>query len=358
MNGDETDLLIAAIEQICADSDERSSAAEEEFDERSWRLLERAGFTLVSVPADLGGSGGSLQQACAVTRAAGRIGLAGPLSETMWMAAWMLAASGVPVPRGPMTAALLDPAEVSLTRADDGWRIDGVLRRVPWAAATNLLVGLAPDADGGPRVVRLMPGAAGLRDGHNLAGEPRQDVICRDVHLAGDDVVVAGPAVTPTSLAHRAVLSRVAALAGAGEQVLDLATAQAKQREQFGRPLVRFQAVQQLLAQLAAETASVVVAAEAAALALEGGSEQEAAFAIAAAKASASSSAGSIAAWGHQVVGALGFTMEHRMQRSSRRLWSWREEYGNERTHHLDLAEQVMSGDAWDLIVDRHHPRR
>ena len=33
----------------------------------------------------------------------------------------------------------------------------------------------------------------------------------------------------------------------------------------------------------------------------------------------------------HQVHGAMGYTLEHSLNHRTRRLWNWREEYGNER---------------------------
>lgn len=351
MNADETALLIAAIEEICADGADWSPTRVGEFDASSWRQLERLSFTLVPVPEHLGGGGGTLEQASAITRAVGRLGLAVPLAETMWLAGWMLGASKSPVPSGPLTAAKAE-GSVSLTRVGGGWQLDGVLRRVPWAEAADLIVGLVP-GESGPKVVKLRPEASDVRVGLNLAGEQRCDVICHETELTAAEVIDAGPDVTPEQFDHRAALSRAIAMSGAAEQVLALAVAQAKEREQFGRPLARFQAVQQLLAQLAAETVAVVVAAQAAVLALEHGTPEDAAFAIAAAKASSSASAGSIAAWGHQVLGALGFTIEHPLHRSTRRLWAWREEFGNEREHHIDLAAQALANDPWNLIVAR-----
>jgi alkylation response protein AidB-like acyl-CoA dehydrogenase len=39
--------------------------------------------------------------------------------------------------------------------------------------------------------------------------------------------------------------------------------------------------------------------------------------------------AGAVAAIGHQVLGAIGFTDEHPLRRLTIRLWAWREQYGN-----------------------------
>ena len=51
---------------------------------------------------------------------------------------------------------------------------------------------------------------------------------------------------------------------------------------------------------------------------------------MAAAKARVGEAAGIAAAIAHQVHAAIGFTHEHALHRSTRRLWSWREEFGSE----------------------------
>ena len=52
--------------------------------------------------------------------------------------------------------------------------------------------------------------------------------------------------------------------------------------------------------------------------------------AVAAAKIRAGEAAGIGAAIAHQMHGAMGFTQEHRLHYWTRRLWSWRDEFGNE----------------------------
>jgi acyl-CoA dehydrogenase len=83
-----------------------------------------------------------------------------------------------------------------------------------------------------------------------------------------------------------------------------------------------------MLAELAGETLSVRAATDAA-VAMVGTSGE--AFAIAAAKCRASEAVGRSCRIAHQIHGALGFTDEHVLGRLTRRLWSWRDEAGNER---------------------------
>jgi acyl-CoA dehydrogenase len=350
MNSDEARLLIAAIEQIF----DGHRGGPREFDEpgldsAAWRLLTEAGFSLVSVPEEAGGSGGTLQDAAVILRAVSRIGLAVPLAESTWLAAWALASAGVEVPRGPLTAALLDDAQGELARTAGSWQLNGVLRRVPWAADVEFVVGVLA-RERPARVVLLDPGSAELRPCRNLAGEPRVDVVCPGL-LVDDAAPACSDDVTAAAFRARAAAGRVVAMSGAAEQALHHAVTQAGCREQFGRPLARFQAVQHLLARMAAETTALVVAGQAAVATLESGSADEVALAVAAAKAAASDAAGSIAAWAHQVLGAMGFAMEHPLQRSTRRLWAWRDEYGNECVHGRSLAQLALASDPWSVIT-------
>ncbi|MBV9585355.1 MAG: acyl-CoA dehydrogenase, partial [Alphaproteobacteria bacterium] len=62
----------------------------------------------------------------------------------------------------------------------------------------------------------------------------------------------------------------------------------------------------------------------------EGPASERALLDVAAAKVRVGEAASSGAAIAHQVHGAMGFTYEHSLHHSTRRLWAWREEFGNE----------------------------
>ena len=142
-------------------------------------------------------------------------------------------------------------------------------------------------------------------------------------------------------------------MAGAMEAALDLATTYANDRVQFGRPIGKFQAIQQQLALLAEEAAAALVAVESAAVSI---AEQRpsAEFAIPAAKIRAGEAAGAVAEIAHQVHGAIGFTEEHSLHHLTRRLWSWRDEFGDEAYWAGILGRRIAaSGGAglWRLIT-------
>jgi acyl-CoA dehydrogenase len=106
----------------------------------------------------------------------------------------------------------------------------------------------------------------------------------------------------------------------------------ANERVAFERPIAKFQAVQHNLARLAGEVAVAIAAAGSAADAIAGAEVfDEAVFLEAAsAKIRVGEAAGEGAGIAHQVLGAIGFTQEHTLHRFTRRLWAWRDDFGNE----------------------------
>jgi acyl-CoA dehydrogenase len=125
---------------------------------------------------------------------------------------------------------------------------------------------------------------------------------------------------------------------------------------QFGRPIGKFQAVQQQLALAAAEVAAAGAAASAAASTAErdGFTAASTAFAVAAAKARAGEAAGEVARIAHQVHGAIGFTREHDLRLLTARLWAWRDEDGNEAHWQAELGATVLAAGAdalWPMVT-------
>jgi alkylation response protein AidB-like acyl-CoA dehydrogenase len=125
-----------------------------------------------------------------------------------------------------------------------------------------------------------------------------------------------------------AAMMLAAKMAGALQAALDLSVEYTRQRQQFGKPLAGFQAIQQQLAVFAEETAAANAAAAAAFRAADRG---DAWFEIACSKLRANQAARISTGIAHQVHGAMGFTAEYRLQHLTRRLWKWGSEHGNER---------------------------
>jgi alkylation response protein AidB-like acyl-CoA dehydrogenase len=146
-------------------------------------------------------------------------------------------------------------------------------------------------------------------------------------------------------------------MAGALEHILDQSVQWSLDRVQFGRPIAKFQAIQHNLAMLAGEVAAAGAAADAAAeaIARHGVGGERAAAAVAIAKLRVGEAAGTGAAIAHQVHGAMGFTYEHSLHQATRRLWAWREEFGNETHWAVQLGHMVAERGAdalWPFITE------
>jgi acyl-CoA dehydrogenase len=140
-------------------------------------------------------------------------------------------------------------------------------------------------------------------------------------------------------------------LAGALTQALALSVQYAQTRVQFGRPIGKFQAIQQNLAIMASQSAAAIAAADMATDALAGDLNP---FLVGAAKARAGEAASIGAGLAHQAHGAIGFTQEYDLHDVTRRLWSWRDEFGTESEWNLVVGRAALAaGPAglWPLLT-------
>ncbi|WP_151772110.1 acyl-CoA dehydrogenase family protein [Streptomyces abyssomicinicus] len=334
---DDLKLLEATAHEIFASYQDRPGL---------WEELEEAGLTRVGIPEELGGSGGDLEQAAVILRAAGYHAAEIPLAETLWLAGPLLASVGLHVPAGPLTAALPLDGRTTLAAEGDGWILDGVVRRVPWARGAAAVAVVA-----GGRIALIDPSADGVRltEHRNLAGEPRDDLAFDRVTVSADRVREL-PAGQPSALS-RAALGRSVQMSGAARRAVEHSLRYAGERKQFGRAIGKFQAVQQYLATMASETAILDLGTRSAVTLTHTGSA-DAALAIAADRVNVCRAAGVVTDLAHQVHGAIGTTHEHDLRRSTLRLWSWRDEYGDE-NHWSDVLALLVAGrDPWHLITD------
>lgn len=135
-------------------------------------------------------------------------------------------------------------------------------------------------------------------------------------------------------------LLRAAQLAGAAARARDLAVEYAGERRQFGQPINRFQAVQHQLAEMAGEAAIARAGVDQAL-------RDPSPLRVAAAKAVAGRAAARVAAIAHQVHGAIGFTKEHSLHRSTTSIWRWRDEEGTDTEHAITVGRGLAGRDIW-----------
>jgi acyl-CoA dehydrogenase len=304
-----------------------------------------AGFTQALIAEAGDDPRPALADGVAILREAAYHAVALPLAESM-LANWLAAHAGWE-PEPALCTVALDGAGAALALCADA--IPVALPRVPWGGEVDVVYALA--ALGAKcRVVRL-EGATVAATGANLADEPRNTLrIDPDVRAA---VRIGADADPQQVLALGAVL-RSAQMVGAMERTLDLALDHARTRVQFGRTIGTFQAVQQLLAQHANHVAAAAAALD---LAVDYWGSEHAIFHAGIAKSRTGEAAGFAAECAHQIVAAMGYAMEHPLQRVTRRLWTWRDDCGNEAYWNTVIGTRVLAhgaGGAWPALVD--HP--
>ncbi len=288
-----------------------------------WNALEQSGFSDVPVPEELGGAGGSVADAVQLLRAAGAHGAPVPLAEAGLVGGWLLASAGLALPNGVRT--VLPPA-VMRQLSLDGDRLFGTAPAVAWGHRAEHVIGLV---DG---VVVLAPGPAAptggpaVSRGANLADEPRDTVVFDGVPVTARADAPDG--VTEQTLWERTALGRAALMAGAISAVAAMTLRYSGEREQFGRPIGQFQAVQAHLVTIHQQATVVASAIDGAVDAVELG---RGGFEIACAKMLADRAAELVTAAAHQTHGAIGMTKEYPLHYLTRRLWAWRDEAGG---HH------------------------
>ena len=301
------------------------AAAEGVFPQSLWAAVTEAGFTTALLPEEAGGFGATVAEAMALLRISAAYAAPVPLAETM-LAASLLARAGLPAPEGVLTIAPVRRTDaLTLRRTAGGWRLSGTARRVPWARNAAAIAVLAEGPDG-PLVALLRPDGPPAVLDRNLAGEPR-DTMVVDAALGPGAVAPAPPGFGPAQLRAAGAALRTVQIAGALSRALSLSVEYAQARVQFGRPIGKFQAIQHNLAMVAGQSAAAFAAADMATEALANGLDP---LLVGAAKARAGEAASIAAGLAHQSHGAIGFTEEYPLHFVTRRLWSWRDEFGNE----------------------------
>ena len=322
------------------------------FPQALWDEVVTAGFTAALLPEEAGGFGATVTEAMRILQVSAAFNAPLPLAETM-LAGWLLAKAGLPVPEGILTLAPVRKADtLTLTRDGGGWRLAGTAARVPWARDAAALVVLA-EAPGGAMLASVP--AAGLVTARdvNLAGEPR-DTVRLDLVLPPG--AVAPAPMTAEALRGAGAALRTVQLAGALSRALSVTVAYVQTRMQFGRPIGKFQAIQHNLAIMAGQSAAAIAAADMATEALEEGlrTGKVPVLTIAAAKARAGEAASIAAGLAHQSHGAIGFTQEYELHHATRRLWSWRDEFGNEAEWNAMVGRAALRAGAeglWPLLT-------
>ncbi len=303
--------------------------------EEQWQKMAELGWLGLIYPEEYGGAGLGMVDLVVILEEMGRVVLPGPFFSTVLLGGLTLLEGGSAEQKKRFlpdlvggkikaTLALLEPVvrwdaegiQLRAERAGQGYRLSGTKLFVLDAHVADFLV-VAARADEGISLFLLERAKPGV--GVTLL--KTMDQTRKLCEVALDQVQVGPEAILGAAGEGWGVLSRVidqakvglcAEMCGGAQRVLDMSVEYAKVREQFGRPIGSFQAIQHKCANMLMQVESAKSATYYAAWAVAN-KVPEAPLAAAMAKAYCSDAYRQVAGEGIQVHGGIGFTWEHDM---------------------------------------------
>ncbi len=297
-----------------------------------WAQMAELGWLGLTISETCGGSGlGNLELAL-VMEEMGRVVFPAPYASSIALAAAAVARMGSAAQQAAILPGIANGeirATVAVAEAEGSWsaarlgvraesdgddfRIGGEKLFVPDARGADLLMTACRIADGvGLFLVAPDAGGLSIEPMTTVDGTRPLDAVVFDDVLVTDGALLGGifEAQALDGLIDVAKVALSAELCGLADAAIDMSVEYAKMREQFGRPIGSFQAIQHKLADMkvAVENAKSLV--YYAAWALDG-AEPDARRAAAMAKAYASECCPTVVADAIQVHGGVGFTWEH-----------------------------------------------
>ena len=302
----------------------------------SWeRIVEEAGWPAIVIPEAFGGWGFGHVELAVVFEELGRSLVRCPMLGTA-AATEAVLVGGSPAQKASLLSSLAEgrPGAIALN-TDVVAGPSGLCGR-----AERVVDGLSA----GLVVVETRSGALWVTDAFEAEAITGLDGSRELACLSFD-----GAAAEPLPGADRAqILDRIRALVsaeavGGAEACLDMAVSYAKVRQQFGKPIGSFQAIQHKCADMLLWVESARSAAWFAAWAIDRAPE-ELALASRTAKAYASDAYFHCAAENIQIHGGIGFTWEHDAHRYFKRARACQTLFGEPRVHREAVAEMLLGG--------------
>jgi 3-oxochol-4-en-24-oyl-CoA dehydrogenase len=275
----------------------------EQGDPDAWRTaydgLAQLGIFGVAVPEDLGGAGGSVEDLCAMVDEAAAALVPGPVATTA-LATLVITDEKLldALASGQRTAGVALGSEITF----DGTTATGTARFVLGGLVDGILV--------------LPAGEAWIYVDATAEGVTVAPLEATDFSRPLASVELASAPATRIDMPHQRVVDLTATVlaaeaAGLTRWLLDVATAYAKVREQFGKPIGSFQAVKHMCAEMLLRSQQIAVAAADAAGAVTDPDESQLSIAVAVASAIGIEAEKVNARDCIQVLGGIGITWEH-----------------------------------------------
>ncbi|MGI9003293.1 MAG: acyl-CoA dehydrogenase family protein [Pseudonocardia sp.] len=329
-----------------------------------WKEMVELGWTGLAVPESCGGVGEGFLEACLLIEEMGAAQVPSPFLATMACAApaierygtgeqqahWLSRIAGGRMltyaraaPRGGWGP---EGSTVAAVASGAGWILDGTARFVPFGHVAEDVLVLAETAGGltaflvdgaAPGITRERLDVVGPNAEHHLRLASVAVPADRVLGEVGGGVAVAG------TVAAFGAAATCAEMVGGAQRVLDMTVEYATRREQFGRPIGSFQAVQHHCADMAIDvlTARFIAYEAIWRLTAPGQPADEVALTVSAAKAWVSEAYQRVCALGHQVHGAIGFTGEHPLHHYLRHAMSAALAFGDGDFHTDQVADRL-----------------
>ena len=337
------------------------------FSDDQWRKMAELGWTGLIVPEQYGGAGLNMVDMVVVLEEMGKVVFPGPFLASAILGGIAIDLGGSDAQKQRWLPGLADGSvRATLAQVEESGRWDAQGIQLPAKAAgsgftlsgTKLFVHDAHNAD--VLVVPVRTGGAGP-DGITMLLVERKakgvgvrvlktmDQTRKLCEVTFDGVTVGPDAVLGTVGAGWALLDRLvdrakvalcAEMCGGAQKVLEMSVEYAKVREQFGKPIGSFQAIQHKCANMMVQVESAKSATYYAAWAVAN-DVPEAHLAACMAKAYTSDAYRFVSAEGIQIHGGIGFTWEHDMHLYFKRAKGSEVTFGDA-TYNRELVAQVV----------------
>ncbi len=314
--------------------------------EALWRGMADLGWMALIIPEDYEGVGGDFQDLVVMLEEMGRACLPGPFFSTVVLGACSIMEAGneaqmqdflpgiaagdkvLTLAHTEPDATKYDPYLIKVTAVprEKDFIINGTKLFVPDALAADTLICAArtagePDAMDGITLFLVDTKSPGVQCTplKTIAGDKQYEVIFDQVHLREEDILggLNNGGTHLEGILQRGAVGKCAEMVGGAQKVLEMASSYAKEREQFGKPIGSYQAVQHHCANMLMDVeASRFITYKAGWMLSQGIPCRKE---VAAAKAWVGEAYRRVSALGHQVLGATAYIIEHDMPIYSRR---------------------------------------
>ncbi|MFJ5720342.1 acyl-CoA dehydrogenase [Streptomyces sp. NPDC093149] len=320
-----------------------------------WDGLAEQGLLSIHLPEACGGGGGQLLDLAVVLEEAGRAALPGPYLASALACAVLHAAGADEQVRDlaagtRIGAVALGPGTLTAVEHEDGHLLDGTAPPVLSGADADLLL-LSAESATGTLWFAVDAATRGLTARPHRSADPTRPT----AEIRAEGVLVPAQRVVRTDTAHVRDLAAVlfsAEACGTAARALHTAAEYAKVREQFGRPIGRFQGIKHLCADMLVRVERARALVWDAARAADEEDPDVRSMVAALAASDALDAAYGCAKDCVQILGGIGFTWEHDAHLYLRRALVARQLLGAGDAHRLRAARLAEGGARRELVLE------